>query len=161
MILYALACEAGHGFDSWFRDSAGYEEQAARGLVSCPVCRSVAVTKSIMSPALHGLRASSPSAAPPEPDAATPERDQAEQEPGPLLDAGQRALRDRVKAVRDTLLAESDDVGRRFPDEARRMHEGDIPHRRISGQATLEEARALVEDGIPVLPVPFPADRLN
>jgi hypothetical protein len=154
MILYALACDNGHRFESWFPGSAAFDEQAARKLVACPICRSTAVAKTIMAPAVLG-RVEGPSAAPP-PDAET----------GPavapaLLDPARMAARSFVKAIRERVLSEAEDVGDKFPDQARKMHDGDIPHRHIHGQATLDEARALLEDGVAIMPLPVPPDELN
>ena len=146
MILYTLACEAGHRFDSWFRDSAAFDDQAARHLVSCPVCRSTAVAKTIMAPAVVGGR--------PEPDAPAPVH-------VALLDEPRQALRAAVKAFRDHVLSRGKDVGRQFPDEARRMHDGDIPYEPIHGQASPAEARGLLEDGVMILPLPSLPEELN
>ncbi len=154
MILYTLACDAGHRFDSWFRDSAAFDEQAGRHLVSCPVCRSTAVAKTIMAPAVVGGQPA-PEAGP-SPQAAAQVAAQVA-----LLDGPSQALRAAVKAFRDKLLAEGKDVGRRFPDEARRMHEGDIPYQPIHGQASPAEARGLIEDGVMIMPLPVLPDELN
>ncbi len=150
MILYRLACDNGHRFDSWFRDSVAFDDQAARHLVSCPVCRSTAVAKTIMAPAVVGGQ---PVPQTPSPPQATPQPD--------LRDGPGRALRAAVRTFRDQLLAEGKDVGRRFPDEARRMHDGDIPYRPIHGQASPEEARSLLEDGVMILPLPSLPEELN
>ena len=157
MILYSLACDAGHRFDSWFRDSAAFDDQAARHLVSCPLCRSTTVAKTIMAPAVVGGQ--------PAPDAprqgVSGLASQAASSPVTLLDAPGQALRAAVKAFRERMLAEGTDVGRRFPAEARRMHEGDIPYQPIHGQASPEEARGLIEDGVMILPLPSLPEELN
>ena len=157
MILYALICETSHRFDSWFRDSAAYEHQVAAGLIACPICQSAQVTKSIMAPALHGRRSEGTVAA----DASLDRGSDGSPSYDALLDDGRRQIRDRLKAIRDTILAEGQDVGARFPEEARRMNDGDVPTRPIYGHATPTEARALLEDGIMILPVPAPAEGLN
>lgn len=150
MILYALACINGHRFESWFRNGAAYEEQTARQLIGCPFCDSAEVTKTIMAPAVVS-RGAMVSVTPP----AAPLAE------APLLDERQRAARSFLRAVRDRVLSEGEDVGTRFSDQARQMHDGDIPHRDIHGQATLEEARALIEDGVAILPLPMLPEELN
>ena len=144
MIKYALACTDGHEFESWFPDSAAYETQVRRGFVACPVCDSVRVGKAIMAPAIAARRerASEEAALPaPKPD------------PQALLRAKWREMRRHIEA-------NSENVGANFPEQARQMHDGDIEHRPIMGQATRDEARALIEDGIAIMPVPvFPDDR--
>ncbi len=149
MIRYSLACDSGHRFESWFHDSAAYDALADRQLVNCPVCASSAVAKTIMAPAVVAVRV--PAAAATKPESVDVS----------LLDEGRKDLRSLIKAVRDKVMAETQDVGARFPYEARRMHEGDIPHRDIRGQATLDEARALLEDGISILPLPSAPEELN
>lgn len=151
MIRYQLACESGHGFDSWFRDSQAYDAQSEAGLLACPVCRSPRVAKSIMAPAVIA-RAPAPAPRPPEAAVAAP---------APLLDEAAQAARALLKAVRDKVLAEAQDVGDAFAAEARRIHDGAVPPRQIHGVATLAETRDLIEEGIPVLPLPVVPDELN
>lgn len=150
MIRYQLACDAGHGFESWFRDSQAYDEQAAAGLLACPVCQSARVGKSIMAPAVVA-RASVPAR-----EAVRPA-----ETPVALLDETTQAARELLKAVREKILADAQDVGDAFATEARRIHEGEAPARQIHGVATLAETRELLEDGIRVLPVPVVPDELN
>ena len=162
MIKYALLCESGHAFDSWFSDSESFDTQAKRGFVECPVCQSKQVTKALMSPAVSTSRrreairesADTTPAAVPAPNAAPPPA------PVALLDERQQQMRAMIRELHQKLTENSVDVGDKFPEEARRMHDGETPQRSIRGQATLEEAKALVEDGIPVLPIPtLPDDR--
>jgi len=148
MIKYALACEEGHEFESWFPDAAAYEEQARRGFVTCPECGSNRVDKAIMAPAVVGA-ARAPS---------TPAEAPAEVA---LLDRRQRALRDAVRALRREIEANTDDVGTKFAELARSMHAGDTPERAIRGQATGAEVEALLEEGVDVLPVPTAPDERN
>ena len=157
MILYQLACDAAHRFESWFRDSAAYDDQVDLGLLACPVCGSAKVAKSIMAPAVVGQTSRRP---PVDVEAAA---HVAAPSSGPpvLLDPRHRALRVAMRAVRDKILAEGQDVGTRFPAEARSMHEGEIPVRPIHGHATLDEARSLIEDGIMILPLPVLPEELN
>ena len=155
MIRYSLQCEHDHQFDSWFPGSAAYDEQARRGLVECPVCRSTEVRKSIMAPRLakgtgEASREDAPSAS-----------DGMPEKPPAILDERLQALRTMIREMRTTIAKHTTDVGSAFPDEARRMHDGEIEHRPIRGEATPEEAKALIEDGVPILPVPMLPDERN
>ena len=143
MIKYALGCEGGHAFESWFPDSASYEKQLRRGLVACPECGSTRVDKAIMAPSIVGARAEAPSGAPAE----------------PLPEA--RKMRAALAELRREIEARTDDVGEKFPDVARAMHVGDAEERPIRGRASLEQAKSLIEDGIDVHPLPAAADELN
>lgn len=148
MIKYALACEKHHSFESWFPDSASYETQARRGLIACPECGATRVAKAIMAPAIVGQKTER---APLETPAA----------PVALLDERQQRLREAARRLREEIVANTHDVGRKFPEEARAIHEGDAPARSIRGQATADEARALIEEGVGVLPLPFLPDEFN
>jgi hypothetical protein len=151
MILFALACDAGHRFDSWFRGNDAFDEQAAQGLVECPVCGSKRVAKAIMAPAVLGARAVAD--VPPPPRSGTTEV--------ALLDERGIEARAFLKGLRDAILAKGQDVGDRFPEEARRIHDGASPVRQIHGRATPKEARGLIEDGIMILPIPTLPEELN
>jgi hypothetical protein len=161
MIRYALACEAGHDFESWFRDSAAFDAQAADGLVECPRCGSSNVAKQIMAPALaradrgQGLQTQEGPASAPIPPPADPSAELA------ALDGRQAKLRRMIRALREEIIEKTEDVGRRFPDEARAMHDGEAPARSIRGQASPEEVRSLLEDGVPILPIPPAPDERN
>jgi hypothetical protein len=157
MIKYALICDSDHEFDSWFRDSASFDKQAKRGLVSCPVCHSAKVSKAVMAPRIARPALPPPEAAPP---ADSPVAD-AKAQPVALLDEREKVLRDAIRNLRQMIEANTDDVGRGFSEEARRMHHGEIPARSIRGQASLEEARALLDEGIEVMPVPLLPDERN
>ena len=148
MIKYALACEKGHEFESWFPSAAAYDAQARRGLVACPECSSTRVAKAIMAPAVVGAaRANVASAEAPAEVA--------------LLDRRQRSLRDAVRALRREIEANTDDVGTKFAELARSMHAGETPERAIRGQATGAEVEALLEEGVGVLPLPAAPEELN
>lgn len=139
MIRYTLRCDNGHNFDGWFASSEGFELQLREGQVACVRCGSVAVDKAPMAPAVTTSDKAPATTKAPKPKAGD----------------GLRQLREEVER-------NSDYVGMRFASEARAMHDGDIPGRAIHGEARADEARALIEDGVPVLPLPFlPRRRRN
>ncbi|HTR12716.1 MAG TPA: DUF1178 family protein [Roseiarcus sp.] len=144
MIKYALHCAGGHDFDSWFSDSAAYETQRKRGFVLCPECGSTKVDKAIMAPAVVGGERGS--------ESPTPET---------LTDDKRRRMREVLTQLRREIEKNTDDVGPRFPDVARAIHCGDEPERAIRGQASLSEAKALIEEGVGVMPMPMLEDELN
>jgi hypothetical protein len=157
MIRYALRCGEDHTFESWFQDSAAFDAQVRRKLVSCPVCNSTQVEKAIMAPRIVGRKGRAKEAPVPAPAAAaeTPAA-----ESTPLMMAQERELRAKLKELRDHIVKNADNVGERFPNEARKMHYGEIEHRPIYGEASNEEARALIEEGVEVSPLPvLPDDR--
>lgn len=163
MILYRLRCERDHDFESWFRDSSAYDDQKARGLVSCPACGSAKVEKAIMAPAL-GRGTRKLAAEPVEPVAGTPAASvpamPAPAAPMALMGEAEQKLRAMLRAVREHVVAHSDYVGPDFASHARRMHEGEEEPRPIYGEASPDEVRALIEDEIEVLPLPvLPDDR--
>jgi len=148
MIKYALACDQGHEFESWFPSAAAYDAQARRGLVACPQCSSNRVAKAIMAPAVIG--------------AARPRTVSAEAPTEvALLDRKQRALREAVRALRREIETKTADVGVKFAELARSMHAGETPERAIRGQATGAEVEALLEEGVGVLPMPTAPDDFN
>ena len=167
MIKYALICDQGHTFESWFSNAEGYESQVKRGFVECPTCQTKQVSKAMMAPAVSTSRrkdaiaaqtaAMLAQAASPPPAAAAPEPAR----PVALLDESQQALRAMVRELHEKLTENSTDVGDRFTTEARDMQSGDTPLRPIHGRATLEEAKALIEDGVPVMPLPTLPDEWN
>ncbi|MFC3629958.1 DUF1178 family protein [Paracoccus angustae] len=135
MIRYALRCDQGHDFDGWFRSSEAFDTTRAAGHVACTQCGSAKVEKSLMAPVVAAARQAEPAVNPAE--------------------AALQALRRQVEA-------NSDYVGLKFADEARAMHEGRAPTRAIHGEAKLEEARKLIEEGVPVAPLPFiPRQKTN
>ena len=144
MIKYALGCAAGHAFESWFPDSAAYEKQRKRGFVACPECGSTEVDKAIMAPAVVGG-----------------ERATAESGHEIVVEDQRRQRRELMLRMRREIEANTEDVGAKFPQEARAIHLGDAPERAIRGRASLEEARSLVEDGVGVMPVPMLEDEFN
>jgi hypothetical protein len=153
MIKYDLRCERGHSFESWFQSSSAYDSQHKRKLVTCPNCGSAKVEKAIMAPRLAGTRKRGKASAP----AAT---ESPSATPAPLMMAQERELRAKLKELRDHVVKNADNVGEKFPNEARKMHYGDIEHRPIYGEASPDEAKSLVEEGIEVMPLPvLPEDR--
>jgi hypothetical protein len=161
MIRYTLRCECGHAFESWFQSSSAYDSQAKRKLVSCPACGSVKVDKAIMAPQIVGKKGrESALPAPAEPAEVTPPAASTQPSSTPLLMAQERELRAKLKELRDHIVKNADNVGERFPSEARKMHYGDIEHRPIYGEASPDEARALIDEGVEVTPLPvLPDDR--
>ena len=157
MIRYNLRCAKGHTFESWFQSSAAYESQEKRKLVSCPSCGSVKVERAIMAPQIVSKKGRE--VAVPAPNAA-PTEAAAAPESTPLLMAQERERRTKLKELRDHIVKNADNVGERFPNEARKMHYGDIEHRPIYGEASPDEARALIDEGVEVSPLPvLPDDR--
>jgi hypothetical protein len=155
MIRYSLRCERGHAFESWFQSSSAYEAQEKRKLVNCPVCGSPKVERAIMAPQIVSKKGRESAA--PAPAVAT---DVTTPASTPLLMAQERELRAKLRELRDHIVKNADNVGERFPNEARKMHYGDIEHRPIYGEASPDEARSLIEEGVEVSPLPvLPDDR--
>jgi hypothetical protein len=133
MIRYALTCEQAHEFEGWFGSSADFDDQQARGLLECPLCASGAVRKAIMAPAVAGAKRRS--------------QDQGPVQTHAMMMEAMGRLRRHVEET-------FDDVGDTFAAEARAIHEGRAEDRGIYGQATSAEVRELVEDGVPIAPLP-------
>ena len=155
MIKYALACDNGHQFESWFANSAAYDKQVKRKLVTCPVCDSAKVEKAIMAPRLARKDKSTSIAAPVE------EAVPAAPSPVAMLSPQEQEFRKKLKELRDHLTANADNVGKKFPEEARKMHYGETEHRSIYGEATAQDAKALHEEGIEFQPLPVLPDERN
>ena len=159
MIRYNLRCEKGHSFESWFQSSAAYESQEKRKLVSCPACGSVKVERAIMAPQIVSKKGRDRATAPVE-TADVPAMPSNSPESTPLMMAQERELRAKLRELRQHIVKNADNVGERFPNEARKMHYGDIEHRPIYGEASPEEARSLIDEGVEVSPLPvLPDDR--
>lgn len=160
MIRYALICRQGHEFESWFQDSAAYDKQAKRGLVSCPHCGSAKVEKAIMAPRLSATtkRRSKAIEAPETAPEAAPAPAPA---PVAMISPQEQEIRAKLKELRDHLTKNADNVGAKFPEEARKMHYGEIEHRSIYGVASPEEAKELSEEGIEFHPLPSLPDERN
>lgn len=152
MIKYALACDKGHTFESWFADSGAYDKQAKRGLVTCPHCGSETVEKAIMAPRLSGTRKRNA----PQEVAVTPEK-----APVAVMSPMEQELRTKLKELREHIVKNADNVGEKFPEEARKMHYGETEHRSIVGVASADDAKELAEEGIDVHPIPVLPDERN
>ncbi|MFN3868121.1 MAG: DUF1178 family protein [Hyphomicrobiaceae bacterium] len=160
MIRYVLECAAGHSFESWFQSSAAYDRLEAAGELRCAHCGNGEVRKALMSPRIAAHRSSerdaeSTSDESPRQTSLTPAA--AARSHGVLMapeSAELRELRTAFRAMRDAVLANSEYVGPRFAEEARRIHFEEAPDRGIYGEATAEDVKSLAEDGIDVLPLP-------
>ncbi len=160
MIHYNLRCNKGHAFESWFQSSSAYESQEKRKLVSCPVCGSTKVERAIMAPRIVSKKGRQEASQPAPVPAATPATEVTTPASTPLLMAQERELRAKIKELREHIVKNADNVGERFPNEARKMHYGEIEHRPIYGEASPNEAKALIEEGVEVMPLPtLPDDR--
>ena len=134
MIRYALICDHDHGFEAWFGSSADYDDQAARGLVECPVCASTAVTKQIMAPSVAGTKKTAIAA--------------------DMAAKMQTMMMEAAREVRAHVEQNFDYVGDTFAREARDIHEGRSEKREIYGEATAAEVKKLKDDGVPCAPLP-------
>lgn len=137
MIVFDLKCSGDHVFEVWFKSSSAYEEQRAQGLIACPYCGDATVTKAVMAPAV-GAKGNQVA----EKATVTPE-------------AFKAALA-AIAQLQAKHLETSTWVGSAFSEKARAMHAGDAPEAPIHGRATLEEAKALVEEGVPIAPLLVP-----
>ena len=156
MIRYALICDKSHSFESWFADSAAYDKQAKRGLVTCPQCGSANVEKAIMAPQLANTKKRGKKVV-----SSAPAPGPAENTPVAMLSPQEKELRQKLKEVRDHLTKNSEHVGQKFSDEARKMHYGEIEHRSIYGEASPEQAKELAEEGVEFHPLPVLPDERN
>ncbi|MEO9781124.1 MAG: DUF1178 family protein [Sedimentitalea sp.] len=138
MIQYALKCAEGHSFDSWFQSASAFDKLMQSGMISCAVCGGTDVEKAIMAPSVRNARKDKDARA-----LSTP------------ANPAEQALAELRKKIEKN----SDYVGMNFAAEARAMHEGTAPERSIYGEAKADEARKLVEDGVPVAPLPFTPNR--
>ena len=152
MIHYALQCTADHRFDGWFKDSASFAKQAARGLLECPICGDTKVTQALMTPSVPRKgREMLPVPAAPPPAPAAPVPAQATMA-GPTMPAQVRAM---LMRLRQEVERNCDYVGEGFADEARRIHNGESERRGIYGEATDEDAESLADEGIEVQRIPW------
>ena len=159
MIKYSLVCEKGHDFESWFADSAAYDKQAKRKLIACPHCGSGKVAKAIMAPRLSASARKRATLTP----AAADEAPAPAVQPAPvaMISPQEQEIRTKLKELREHLTKNADNVGPKFPEEARKMHYGEIEHRSIYGVASPEDAKELAEEGIEFHPLPILPDERN
>lgn len=141
MISYSLVCEKSHKFDAWFRSAEAYDEQATRGVVTCPVCNSVKVGKALMAPSLSRMNTDKLSLSSGHPQ--------------------QSEIRELLRAMRRKVTSEADYVGDRFAEEARRIHFKEADPRGIYGEATRDEVAELIDDGVDFLPLPHVPEEAN
>ncbi len=140
MIKFSLTCERSHDFEGWFRNNEDFEKQQKRGLVDCPTCGSHKVEKALMAPAVSTGRKKEKVAL--------------------AMNEQQRAAMAQLKALSEKIRENSDYVGDKFAEEARKIHFGESDARGIYGEATLDEAKSLAEDGVEFMPIPtFPDDQ--
>lgn len=152
MINYTLKCEHNHTFDSWFQSAQAFDKLLAAGMVTCSVCGTLGVEKAIMAPRVSTGRAAERMAAntaAPSPKAAGP------------LTAPASPAEQALAEMRRMVEKHSENVGDDFASEARKMHEGETPERSIYGRAKPDEAKALIDEGIPVTPLPWGNRRTN
>ena len=161
MIRYSLVCDKGHDFESWFADSTAYDKQANRKLVTCPHCGSFRVEKALMAPRLAISKKGKASIETPPSEAPKPTTAPAIPAPVAILSPQEREVRAKLKELREHLTKNADNVGAKFPEQARKMHYGEIKHRSIYGEATPDEAKALAEEGIEFHPLPVLPDERN
>jgi hypothetical protein len=171
MIRFQLICEAEHAFDGWFASGDSADMQLKRGLVTCPTCGTTYVQKALMAPSLSGTKksralviehedapaATSGASLPVPVEPSTPET----LLPVTTNEPTQQELRQALRELKTKLLEGSENVGEKFADEARKIHFGDAEHRTIHGRATLDEARALREEGVAFGPLPVLPDEMN
>ncbi|ACK52573.1 protein of unknown function DUF1178 [Methylocella silvestris BL2] len=166
MIKFSLRCANGHEFESWFKEGVAFDAQAEAGLISCPTCQSASVSKAIMAPALarrdrvEGPPAASAQGAPaqsaPAPDVPAPAGGPVE-----IFSAADTKLREMIAEFRQRVLDNSDDLGDKFAEEALKIHHGLAPDRPIHGQASHDNVRLLIEEGVNILPLPRAPGEFN
>jgi hypothetical protein len=138
MKVFNLACDLDHAFEGWFASHAEFDRQLAAGLVECPVCGSKAVQRMPSAPRLNISGAPEPARA-----------------KEPVAMPNEAAMRTMLAQIARHIVANTEDVGERFPEEARRIHYDEAPRRSIRGVASKDEADALEDEGIEVMPLPF------
>lgn len=158
-----LSCLSGHVFEGWFGSEDDFSSQLTRGLVQCPVCGSSSVHKKLSAPRLNLSRTKAPdeSASAIAPSSAKGTPSGASPPTSPMSAQMQVELQSALAKAVQHVLASTDDVGDRFAEEARRIHYGETEERAIRGQATVDEAKELVEEGIELLAIPIPAHLKN
>ncbi|ENN87592.1 hypothetical protein RHSP_63147 [Rhizobium freirei PRF 81] len=142
MIRYSLSCENAHEFEGWFSESADFDRQVASGFLTCPVCNSAAISKLLMAPSVSTAR----------------KKDEMQTL---AMDAARKEAMVKLKEAVEAIKANAEDVGTKFPEEARKIHYGEADARGIIGKATPDEAQALVEEGIEIAAIPVLPDDIN
>jgi hypothetical protein len=142
VIKYSLSCDKGHAFEGWFSGGADFEQQLTTGLLSCPVCNSLSVTKALMAPAVSTAR-------------------KQEEKQAMVMDMARREVVAKIREAVASIKANADDVGDRFPEEARKIHYGESDARGIIGHASAVDLRDLLEEGIEVAPLPVLPEDAN
>ncbi|MBB3570340.1 DUF1178 family protein [Rhizobium sp. BK491] len=142
MIRYSLTCDNAHEFEGWFSESADFDRQVASGFLTCPVCNSGAISKLLMAPSVSTAR----------------KKDELQTL---AMDAARKQALVKLKEAVDAIKASAEDVGTKFPEEARKIHYGEADARGIIGKATPDEAQALVEEGIEIAAIPILPDDVN
>jgi len=142
LIRYSLRCDNAHEFEGWFSESADFDRQVATGFLTCPVCQSAAVSKLLMAPSVSTAR-------------------KKDERQTLAMDAMRQEALQKLKEAVAAVKANSEDVGTKFPEEARKIHYGEADARGIIGQATVDEAQALVEEGIEIAAIPVLPEDVN
>ncbi|MBD8556945.1 DUF1178 family protein [Rhizobium sp. CFBP 8762] len=142
MIRYSLSCDQAHAFEGWFGSSSDFDDQSERGLVSCPVCGSLRVGKELMAPSVSTAR----------------KKDEAR---AVIMDSAQKEVIGKIREMVTSIRQNAEDVGERFPEEARKVHYGEANARGLIGKATPDEARALIDEGIEIAPLPVLPEDIN
>lgn len=142
MIKYSLSCENAHTFEGWFSTSADFDSQVASGFLTCPVCNSASISKTLMSPSVSTAR-----------------KKEAKREM--VMDMARQEMIAKLKETVANIRANSEDVGEKFPEEARKIHYGEADARGIIGQASLGEVKDLLDEGIEIAPLPVLPDDTN
>lgn len=149
MIRYDLHCEAGHGFESWFRSSGDYDLQRKKKLVECPVCGSFDVEKKIMAPRLNRT------------DKGGRAKPSEEKAPVAMMSPQEAEFRQKLRELRDHVTKNAENVGEKFPEMARKMHNEEIERRSIYGEASPDEVKSLLDDEVDIHPLPILPDDRN
>jgi hypothetical protein len=142
LIRYSLVCDSGHAFEGWFSESADFDRQVATGFLTCPTCNSAAISKSLMAPSVSTAR-------------------RKDEKRAVAMDMAQKQVMAKLREAVSAIKANAEDVGEKFPEEARKIHYGEADARGIIGKASVEEVRALVDEGIEVAPLPVLPDDAN
>ena len=142
MIRYELSCDNGHTFEGWFGSADDFDRQQKKALVSCPTCGSAHVAKRLMAPSVSTAR-------------------KKERRQEMVVQAGQKEMMNKLREIVATIRENSEDVGERFPEEARKIHYGETEQRGLIGRASAEEVRELLDEGVEVAPLPVLPDDTN